>query len=273
MRELNRQWAGAAALVAMSVLTLVPFVIMFLTALRPAGSPVAGFEWPSEPHWGNFAQAFVASEFVTLAGSSALIVAAVVPVALLFSTLAGYALGQLDVPGGRWIFVAFLLGLTIPFESAIVPLYYQSRDLGTLNTALAVILPLIAWSMPFGVFWMRSQFASLPADLSEAAQLDGASRVQVLRHVQLPLLTPALVTLGLLQFLAAWNSFLLPIVLIDDPAHRTMAGALAAFQGEHRVDIPLMCAAAVLLMAPTLAVFLVLQRHFVKALLAGAVKG
>lgn len=273
MQDLNRQWLGASVLVAMSALTLVPFIIMFLTALRPAGSAVSGFEWPTEPHWENFGQAFVDSDFLTLAGSSAIIVVGVVPLALLFSTLAGYALGQLNVPGGRGIFVAFLLGLTIPFESAIVPLYYQARDLGTLNTPLAVILPLIAWSMPFGVFWMRSQFASIPVDLSEAAQLDGASRGQVLRHVQLPLLTPALVTLGLLQFLAAWNSFLLSIVLIDDPAHRTMAGALAAFQGEHRVDIPLMCAAAVLLMAPTLALFLVLQRHFVKALLAGAVKG
>lgn len=273
MRDLSRQWVGASVLIVMSVLTLVPFVIMFLTALRPAGSAVAGFEWPTEAHWENFAKAFVDSDFVTLAGSSALIVAGVVPAALLFSTLAGYALGQLDVPAGRWIFLAFLLGLTIPFESAVVPLYYQAQDLGTLNTPLAVILPLIAWSMPFGVFWMRSQFASIPAEMSEAAQLDGASRVQVLRHVHIPLLTPALVTLGLLQFLAAWNSFLLSIVLIDNPAHRTMAGALAAFQGEHSVDIPLMCAAAVLLMAPTLALFLVLQRHFVKALLSGAVKG
>lgn len=273
MRNRLRDTVGLLVLVVMSLATLVPFVVMFVTALHPAGSSPAGFQWPEEPHWENFRQAFVDSDFVVLAGSSTTIVLGVVPAALLFATLGGFALGQLRVPGSRAIFVVFLLGLTIPFEAAIVPLYYQAQDLGTLNTPLAVILPLIGWLMPFGIFWMRGQFAAIPAELSEAARLDGASSVQVLRHVHLPLLTPALVTLGLLQFLTAWNNFLLSIVLIDDPAGRTMAGALAAFQGEHSVDVPLVCAAAVLLMAPTLLVFLVLQRHFVKAVLAGAVKG
>lgn len=273
MRNRFRDTVGLLILIVMSVATLVPFVVMFVTALHPAGSSPAGFQWPEEPHWENFARAFEDSDFVVLAGSSATIVLGVVPAALLFATLGGFALGQLRVPGATGIFLVFLLGLTIPFESAIVPLYYQAKDLGTLNTPWAVILPLIGWLMPFGIFWMRGQFAAIPAELSEAARLDGASSIQVLRHVHLPLLAPALVTLGLLQFLTAWNNFLLSIVLIDDPAARTMAGALAAFQGEHSVDVPLMCAAAVLLMAPTLLVFLVLQRHFVKAVLAGAVKG
>lgn len=273
MRRRSAELVGILVLVAMSVATLVPFVVMFVTALHPAGSSPAGFSWPDDPQWGNFATAFEASDFLVLARSSATIVLGVVPAALLFATLGGFALGQLRVPGASAIGVVFLLGLTIPFEAAVVPLYYQARDLGTLNTPWAVILPLIGWLMPFGIFWMRGQFAALPAELGEAARLDGASSWQVLRHVHLPLLVPALATLGLLQFLTAWNNFLLSIVLIDDPSSRTMAGALAAFQGEHRVDVPLMCAAAVLLMAPTLVVFLLLQRHFVKAVLAGAVKG
>lgn len=273
MRNRTRDIVGLVVLAIMSIATLVPFVVMFVTALHPAGSSPSGFSWPADPQWGNFATAFVASDFAVLAGSSATIVAGVVPAALLFATLGGYALAHLRVPGASAIFVTFLLGLTIPFEAAIVPLYYQSQDLGTLNMPLAVILPLIGWLMPFGIFWMRGQFAAIPAELSEAARLDGASSWQVLRDVYLPLLAPALVTLGLLQFLTAWNNFLLSIVLIDDPSRRTMAGALAAFQGEHSVDVPLMCAAAVLLMAPTLLVFLVLQRHFIKAVLAGAVKG
>lgn len=273
MRSYRRETLGVLVLLAMAIATLVPFVVMFVTALHPAGSSPAGLSWPQDPQWTNFIVAFQSSDFLVLARSSVLIVLGVVPAALVFSTLGGFALGQLRVPGATPIFLVFLLGLTIPFEAAIVPLYYQARDLGTLNTQWAVILPLIGWLMPFGIFWMRGQFAALPPELAEAARLDGATSGQVLRHVHLPLLTPALATLGLLQFLAAWNNFLLSIVLIDDPSARTMAGALAAFQGEHQVDVPLMCAAAVLLIAPTLAVFLVLQRHFIKAVLAGAVKG
>jgi raffinose/stachyose/melibiose transport system permease protein len=132
---------------------------------------------------------------------------------------------------------------------------------------------MIGLSVPFGVFWMRGHFRAIPVELSEAARLDGASSWQLFRLVHLPLAAPALVTLGLLQFLNAWNQFLLAVVLIDDPNKRTMAGALGAFQGEHGTDVVLLCAGSVLVMAPTLLVFVILQRHFIKALLAGAIKG
>ncbi len=272
MHSRSRELAGVVMLIVMSAAMLVPFVVLFVTALHPRGSSPVGFSWPENPQWGNFVDAFYASDFLQLAGSSAMIVLGTVPLALLFSVLGGYALGHLKVPGGTALLLVFLLGLTIPFESAIVPLYYQARDFGTINTGWAVILPLVGWLMPFGLYWMRGQFAAIPAELSEAAQLDGASSWTVFRRVHLPLVTPALATLILLQFLASWNSFLLPLVMIDDPRQRTMAGALAAFQGEHQSDIVMMCAVTVLLTAPTLLVFVILQRHFINAILAGSIK-
>ncbi|WP_308798175.1 carbohydrate ABC transporter permease [Agromyces silvae] len=273
MRDRRSEALGTLTLVALMLAMVLPFLAMLVTALHPQGRTPAGLTWPADPQWGNFAIAFEATDFLTLAQSSVLIVLGVVPAALAFATFAGFALGHLRPWGRRAIFVAFLLGLTIPFESAVIPLYYQARDLGTLNTQWAIILPLIGLAMPFGVFWMTGHFRSIPAEISEAARMDGANAWQLFRHVHLPLAVPALVTLGLLQFLNTWNHFILAVVLIDDPSRRTMAGALGAFQGQYRTDLALLCAGAILLMVPTLLVFLVLQRHFVKAVLAGAVKG
>jgi raffinose/stachyose/melibiose transport system permease protein len=126
--------------------------------------------------------------------------------------------------------------------------------------------------MPFSVVWMRAHFASTPAELSEAARVDGATPWQLFWRIHVPIARPALASLAILLFLWTWNQFLLAIVLVDDPVKRTMAGALGAFQGQWGTDVPLLCAGSLLILAPTLLVFFAFQRQFVSALLAGAVK-
>ncbi|MFC4554353.1 carbohydrate ABC transporter permease [Georgenia faecalis] len=266
-------WLGRAILVSLMVITLVPFVTLFVTALHPTGTYPAGLEWPDEPQWSNFVTAFQAANMRQLLVSSVLIEVGVVPLALLISTLAGFALGHLRPPGSRWIFLVFLLGLTLPFEAIVVPLYYQMRDIGLLNTRWAIILPLLGLFMPFAVMWMRAHFINMPEELSEAARIDGASTTQLFLRIHLPLSMPALSSLAILMFLWTWNQFLLAVVLVDDPTRRTMAGALGAFQGQWGTDIPLLCAGSLLILTPTLLVFLAFQRHFVSALMQGAVKG
>jgi raffinose/stachyose/melibiose transport system permease protein len=264
---------GRLLLVLLMAITVVPFLSLFVTALHPSGTYPSGLSWPGDPHWSNFADAFRAAHMGGLLLSSALIVAGVVPASLVFGTMAGFAFGHLRMPGHRAGFLIFVLGLTLPFEGIITPLYYQVRDLGLLNTRWAVILPLIGLFMPFCVLWMRAHFVTMPDDLSEAARLDGATTWQLFWRVHLPLARPALSSLAILLFLWTWNQFLLAIVLVDDPAKRTMAGALGAFQGQWGTDIPLLCAGSLLILAPTLAVFLVFQRRFVAALLQGSIKG
>jgi raffinose/stachyose/melibiose transport system permease protein len=166
-----------------------------------------------------------------------------------------------------------VLGLTIPFEAIIIPLYYQITSYGLINTQWAIILPLIGLYMPFGVFWMRAHFVGVPRELSEAARVDGAGTLEELRSVQLPLARPALSALGILLFLWTWNQFLLPLVLVDDPDKRTMAGALGAFQGQYIDTLPLLFAAALIVMLPTIVIYIIFQRHFIGALLQGALKG
>ncbi|WP_183091354.1 carbohydrate ABC transporter permease [Streptomyces radicis] len=263
---------GRVLLLLALALTLLPLLNMASAALQPAEVNPRGLSWPSDPQWGNFVTAFETGHVWRLMGSSLLIVLGVVPAALLIATLAGYALGSLRVRGGGAVLLFLVLGLTIPFEALIIPLYYQAEALGTLNTRWAVILPLIGLFMPFSVFWMRAHFVNVPPELSEAARVDGAGLWQEFRRIQLPLATPALSALAILLFLWTWNQFLLPVVLIDDPLNRTAAGALTFFQGQYSLSIPLLNAGALIVITPVIIVFLIFQRQFVKALLQGAVK-
>ena len=269
----REQLTGRIFLIALGLVTLLPFVSMLSAALQPRGTVPTGLAWPTDPQWGNFVDAFRVANMAALLRSSLLIVVGVVPISVVIATMAGFGLGHLRVPGSKIVFGLFLLGLTLPFEAVITPIYYQMRDLGLLNTRWAVVLPLIGLYMPFAVFWMRAHFANVPTELSEAARVDGSTTWQLFWRIQVPLARPAIASLTILLFLWTWNQFLLAIVLVDDATKRTMAGALGAFQGQWGTDLVLLCAGSLLILTPTLIVFLIFQRQFIKALLQGAVKG
>jgi raffinose/stachyose/melibiose transport system permease protein len=265
--------AGRTLLIVLIIVTILPFISIFLTALHPSGSVPNGLDWPANPQWGNFVDAFQAANMTTLLGSSLLIVVLVVPVSLLISTMAGFAIGLLRIPGAQWLLLLFVFGLTLPFEGIITPLYFLSKQMGILNTRLAIALPLIGLYMPFAVFWMRAHFVNLPVEITEAARVDGAGTWELFRRIHVPLARPPIASLGILMSVWTWNQFLLALVLVEDPSQRTMAGALGAFQGHYATDVPLLCAGTVLILVPTLLVFLLFQRQVISALLQGSVKG
>ncbi|MGY3566117.1 carbohydrate ABC transporter permease [Sinomonas sp. RB5] len=270
---LKERLPGLALLLAAMLFSIVPLASMLTAALHRQGTVPVGIEWPADPQWHNFIDAWNVANVTPLLLSSLLLVAGVVPAAALIATMAGYGLGQLKVPGGAVFFVLLLLGLTLPREATIVPLYYQLRDMGLLNSRLGLTLVLIGEFMPFAVFWMRAHFLTMPKELGEAASIDGAGAWQGFLRIQAPLAVPAVSSLCLLLFLWTWNTFLEAIVLVDDPSQRTMAGALQNFVGLHSTDVVLLNAGSLLIMAPTIIVFLLFQRHFIKAMIAGTVKG
>lgn len=264
---------GTILILAAMLFSVIPLLSMLSAALQPQGTIPQGLSWPADPQWHNFIDAWNVANITTLLGSSILIVLGVVPAVMLISTMAAYALVVLKIPLGKIFFVLLLVGLTLPFEVTIVPLYQQLQDMGLLNNRVGLSLALVGLNMPFAIYWMRAHFLTVPEELSEAAGMDGAGPLRAFRLIHVPLAGPALASLGLLTFLSTWNQFLLAIVLIDDPNKRTMAGALQSFVGKYSTDLVLLNAGSVLLMAPTIIVFLILQRHFVKALLQGATKG
>jgi len=266
-------FAARAILVLLMFLTLLPFITMFSAALAPSGTYPPGLQWPADPQWGNFVDAFISAKLDRLLISSVTIVVCVVPVSVLIGTMAGFGLAKLALRGSQFVYLLFVVGLTLPLEVVIIPLYYEIQWLGLLNTKFAIILPLIGLFMPFSIYWMRAHFVNVPAEMSEAAQIDGASAWQQFWLVQVPLARPPILSLAILQFLWTWNSFLLPLVLVEVPLERTMAGALGAFQGQWGTNIPLLCAGSLIILAPSVILFIIFQRQFVAALLQGAVKG
>src|SRR5688572_6507750 len=266
-------WIGRTLLLVLMAVTVLPFVSIFMTALHPSNTVPSGLSWPAEPQWNNFVEAFNVANMTALLSSSTFIVLAVVPVSLIISTMAGFAIGHLRIPGSRILLLLFVFGLTLPFGGIIVPLYYLERELGIYNTRLAIVLPLIGLYMPFAVFWMRTHFINMPSEISEAARVDGATIWDLFWRIQLPLARPPMAALGILMSVWTWNQFLLALVLVEDPTQRTMAGALGAFQGHYATDVPLLCAGTILILLPTLLIFILFQRQIITALLQGSVKG
>jgi len=266
-------WVGQAILLTLMAFTILPFISIFVTALHPSGTVPRGLEWPADPQWGNFVVAFRTAQMSKLIASSTFIVLWVVPVSLIISTMAGFAIGLLRVPGSRVLLFLFVFGLTLPFQGIIIPIYFLERAMGIYNTRLAIVLPLIGLYMPFAVFWMRAHFVNMPGEISEAARVDGATTWDLFWQIHVPLARAPIASLGILMSIWTWNQFLLALVLVEDPTQRTMAGALGAFQGQWATDVPLLRAGTILILVPTLVIFVLFQRQIITALLQGSVKG
>jgi len=221
----------------------------------------------------NFAQAWSQGHFAVYMRNSLLVTAAVVVLTALVAVLAGFAFARMEFPGRSVLFYLLLLGLMLPAEVFVIPLYFDLRSWGLTDTYSSLILPQTAQSIAFGAFWMRNYFQAFPASVLDAARLDGAADRQLLWRVLVPSSGPALATLGLLVGMWTWNEFLLPLVMITDDSRRTAPLGLAFFQGQHATQQSLLAAAAVIVALPIVALYLVLQRRFIAGIVAGSLKG
>jgi raffinose/stachyose/melibiose transport system permease protein len=255
-----------------SVVALAPIAGIVLTALQDPGS-LAGFGHPGGLHLANFGHAWREGHFGSYLRSSAIVAVTVVAVSSVLSILAGYAFGLMRFRGDQALFYLILLGLMVPLEAIVVPLYYDFRDLGLTDTYWGLILPQVGLSVAFGTFWMRAFFRSVPRSLVEAARLDGASSWSTLWRVVLPFGRPAVLTMVVLVFMWTWNEFLLALVMVSQENLRTAPLGLAFFQGRNTTDFSLLAAGSVIVATPVVLVYVFLQRHFIRGMLSGAVKG
>jgi raffinose/stachyose/melibiose transport system permease protein len=253
----REQFFSQLVLGVFALIALAPIARIVLTALGEGGSFPAAWD---EGHFSSYLR------------SSVIVTASVVAISTVLSILAGYAFGLMRFRGAQVLFYVFLLGLMVPLEATIVPLYYDLRDLGLTDTYWALILPQAGVSVAFGTFWMRAFFRSVPRSLVEAARLDGASSWSTLWRVVLPLGRPAVLTMIVLVFMWTWNEFLLALVMVSDESLRTAPLGLAFFQGRNTNDEALLAAGAIIVAAPVVIAYLFLQRHFIRGMLSGAVK-
>jgi raffinose/stachyose/melibiose transport system permease protein len=257
-----------AVLVLAAFLALYPVGLVLVKAVQPDAIGAArGVDL------GNFADAWVQGEFGSYLRTSVIVTGCVVLGASLLSSLAGYAFGTMRFRGSSALFYLLLLGLMVPNEAIVIPLYFQLRSLDLLDTYAALVLPQIAQSLAFGTFWMRAYFRSTSREVVEAARLDGAGHLRIYWSVLLPMGRPAVVTMMVLFFMWTWNEFLLPLVVIPSGDLFTAPLGLALFQGQYTSGTALLAAAAVLVALPVVVAYLFAQRHFIRGMVEGASKG
>lgn len=194
---------------------------------------------------------------------------------LAISTLGGYAFARFRFPGRNALFMLTLAILMVPYATLLIPLYVLLNSIGLQNSLVGVALVLTMFQLPFSTFMMRISFESIPRELDEAAMVDGCSSFSALWRVLLPAVKPGLITVGLFAFLAAWNDFFAPLILINDSNKLTLPLAVANLrvQVQGVIDYGATEAGVVVLALPCIVLFLLLQRHYVRGFMSGALKG
>ena len=255
-------------------IVIVPMLTLFVVSVQSPDSTATNLSWPEVFYWQNYVIAWTKGDFPLprLMLNSLIVAMVVVPVTVTVSVLAGYAFGTLKFPGRDIIFAVFMIGLIMPFESTIVPLYYQLRSMGLINSLPGVMLPQVGLFCAFGIFWMRQFFLATPVTLIEAAKIDGASTSRILRSVLLPISWPPILTLATLVFIWSWNEFLLALVVLDRE-NKTAPSGLASFTGQWVQDVPALSAAAIIVALPTIVLYIILNRKIISGILQGSVKG
>ena len=277
---MSRNFHGAGAILlsriilwVFAVLTVIPFALLILTSLKSRADLIQGaFVLPAYPHFENYANAWIEGHFNVYFLNSVLIVFPVVIVSIILGTLTGFSFAFLSFPFRRTIFVLLTIGMMVPTEAFIIPLYYEMRYVGLINTYAALILPQIAMSLPFATMFMASAMQQLPSEIIEAAVLDGASRRYILSKVIVPLMLPSMSTLALFLFIWTWNEFLIPLVLVNDDNYRTLPIGMLFFQGRYTVNTPVLTAGAVIVIGPLILAYMLFQRKLITGLTAGATK-
>ena len=262
-----------AVLIFFFLLFLMPFVWIWFAAFKSARETAADpFSPPTTLDPANIVKAWTVGHFSDYLMNSVIYSLTTIAGVALFCCTAGYALAMLPLPGRNAIFVLFLLGLMVPFQSVMIPLYYLLVDIRVIETYWAFILPGIALRIPFGIFLMRGFFRGLPPELGDAARTDGANEWQVFRQVMLPLSWPGLATLIIFQFMWAWNEFAMPLIFVQRDELRPISLGTMFFFGRFTSDRGLIAAGATIAMIPIILVYLALQRRFIEGITAGALK-
>jgi multiple sugar transport system permease protein len=267
--------ATVVTLCGIGVMFLAPFLWMLSSSLKSLGEI---YEFPPNflPEawrWSNYVEAWNAVPFGRFFVNSLLVSVLTTTGALLTSSLAGYSFARLRYPGRDRIFLAYLATMMIPFPVLMVPLFMVMRELRLVDSLASLILPGIftAW----GTFLMRQFMLSLPTEIEDAARIDGCGFLDVYWRIALPLVRPVLVTLAIFTFLASWNEFLWPLIMINSIDHKTLPLGLTMFQSHMPGETPwhLIMAAATFTIIPVLLVFVLGQKYYVRGIVMSGLKG
>ena len=276
LRRRLRPWGFAANTTIAWVVALVfsfPLIWTFFTALKPANE-VFGQNIDfigSKVLWSNFVDAWVEVDFGRLLLNSLTVALVSTALNVVISTLTAFAFSRLRFRGRDTLFLLFIITLTLPVEIAVIPLFLGFDAVGLVDTWTALILPGLFGA--YGTFLLRQFMLQIPAELEEAAKIDGASTGRILLSIIIPLVRPALSVLAIFSFLGSWNSFLWPLIILSSSQKWTIPIGLAGFSGQTGTQWQLLMAGCVLTILPVVIVVAVAQKQLVAAIGAGAFGG
>lgn len=252
-------------LLVVAALFLAPALWMISSSLKPdyeifATPPTL---WPTSPRWQNYAEALTSLPFGRFAINTLIIAFSTIVGHLLSCSIVAYGFARLNGPGKGFFFVLMLSTLMLPYPVTMVPLFIIFSKLGLINSFIPLILPAF-FGNAFYIFLLRQSFKQIPVDLEDAARLDGAGTLHVLLNVILPLSRPALATVAIFTFQAAWNDFLGPLIFLHDQSLYTLQLGLSLFRGAYNVQWAYLMAASLVVTLPVIAIFFIAQKSFIE---------
>lgn len=263
-------------LTLLTIFCMFPFLWMLDTALKPNGEirSVDPTFWISNPTFEHFINVLTNTMFLTYFKNSIIVALLATVCAMLVSIFSAYALSRFMRYRGIKLFsIAMLLSQMVPPVLLLIPLYITMMNLNLLNTHYSLILAYTTFTVPLCTFMLTSFFSSIPVELEEAAEIDGATRIGTIIKVILPISVPGLISTSLFAFINAWNEFMFGYVFVTDEAVRTLTPGIMLFQGLYTTDWGSLMSASVMSVIPVVIMFIYLQRYLVEGITAGSVKG
>lgn len=268
------RWVVLAVLIVAVLATLFPFLLALINAIKTSADYALNgpLSIPTSIDFTEIGAFWVLADYGDKLFNSVLISAGVAVFGTALGLFNAYAIGIGKVRGSRIILVVLLLGIMVPHESIVYPLYYMTKAVHLYDTQLSVIIVFSVIQSAFGTYLMSSVLSSFPREILEAAEIDGASRLQILWFVVVPVVRPTLMVLATFFFIWTWNEFLIPLVLLVSNNHQTVSLAMGLTRGQNMSDPVLQAAASLLGIAPTIIFFLIFQRTLTRGVVVGAVK-
>lgn len=260
-------WLGALLWL---LIVIIPIYWVIVTSLRSQANFFSDhpLSFPEVPQFSNFSTVFEMG-FARYFLNSTVVTVGAVALTLFVSLLAAYTIVRNDTPISRRSLNFFLIGLAIPVQAAIIPIFYMITQMRLYDSLLAIILPSAAFAIPITIIIFTNFLRDIPAELFESMRLDGASESRILWKLVLPLSVPAISTTAIYNGVNVWNNFLFPLVLTQSPQTRVLPLALWTFQGELTINVPAMMAAIVLSAIPPLTLYVIGRRHLIAGMTAG----
>ncbi|MEU8383296.1 carbohydrate ABC transporter permease [Streptosporangium sp. NPDC048865] len=268
------RWVLAVPMALLALATIYPLVFTTNVAMKTRREYVLDrFSPTSSLNGENIVTAWTSVGMARYFANSLVVVTLSVVVLLLLGSMAGFALSQLRFRGSKMIFLGCLAALFIPFQVIMVPLARVMADTGLIDTYPGLILAYVAQFLPFTIFLMTSYYKTVPAEVVDAARIDGNTTYGVYRRIMLPLGTPALLSVGILNALFCWNDVLISLLMMPSADHRTLMVGVTSLRGQYSDDIPTFASGVLIAAVPVLMVYLFLQRQIADGVTAGSTKG